>query len=126
MPPTIRGIYHNLKESEYVVSNKEITFFFSSETYLNKFIDTYLEERKKLKERTKKELNHVNFNLDTLSDITLYKIIEKRGFLVRLKGVDMDWQDLEKYALRKMTENCTLNWSRIAKPKLSERFKNMG
>jgi hypothetical protein len=125
MPPTIRGVFHNLKESEYVVSNKEITFFFSSETYLNKFLETYQDERKKLQERTKKELNHVNFNMDTLADITLYRIIEKRGFLARLKGVDMEWQDLEKYVLRKMTDDYTHNWSRIAKPKLSERFKSM-
>jgi hypothetical protein len=125
MPPTIRGVFHNLKESEYVVSNKEITFFFSSETYLNKFLETYQEERKKLQERTKKELTHVNFNMNTLADITLYKTIEKRGFLARLKGVDMKWEDLEKYVLRKMTDDYTHNWSRIAKPKLSERFKSM-
>jgi hypothetical protein len=124
MPPTIRGVFHNLKESEYVVSNKEITFFFSSETYLNKFLETYQEERKKLQERTKKELTHVNFNMNTLADITLYKTIEKRGFLARLKGVDMKWEDLEKYVLRKMTDDYTHNWSRIAKPKLSERFKS--
>jgi hypothetical protein len=125
MPPTIRGVFHNLKESEYVVSNKEITFFFSSETYLNKFLETYQEERKKLQERTKKELTHVNFNMNTLADITLYKTIEKRGFLARLKGVDMKWEDLEKYVLRKMTDDYTHNWSRVAKPKLSERFKSM-
>jgi hypothetical protein len=125
MPPTIRGVFHNLKESEYVVSNKEITFFFSSETYLNKFLETYQDERKKLQERTKKELTHVNFNMNTLADITLYKTIEKRGFLARLKGVDMKWEDLEKYVLRKMTDDYTHNWSRIARPKLSERFKSM-
>ena len=125
MPPTIRGVFHNLKESEYVVSNKEITFFFSSETYLNKFLETYQEERKKLQERTKKELTHVNFNMNTLADITLYRTIEKRGFLARLKGVDMKWEDLEKYVLRKMTEDYTHNWSRIVRPKLSERFKSM-
>jgi hypothetical protein len=124
MPPTIRGVFHNLKESEYVVSNKEITFFFSSETYLNKFLETYQDERKKLQERTKKELTHVNFNMNTLADITLYKTIEKRGFLARLKGVDMKWEDLEKYVLRKMTDDYTHNWSRIAKPRLSERFKS--
>jgi hypothetical protein len=125
MPPTIRGVFHNLKESEYVVSNKEITFFFSSETYLNKFLETYQDERKKLQERTKKELTHVNFNMNTLADITLYRTIEKRGFLARLKGVDMKWEDLEKYVLRKMTDDYTHNWSRIARPKLSERFKSM-
>jgi hypothetical protein len=123
MPATLKGIYHNLKESEYVVSNSEITFFFSSELYLTKFMNGYKDNRKKLMERTKKETTHVNLNLNTLSDITLYKTIEKRGFLARLKGVDLNWQDLEKYALRKMTEENTSDWLRIPKPKLSERFK---
>jgi hypothetical protein len=123
MPATLKGIYHNLKESEYVVSNSEITFFFSSELYLTKFMNGYKDNRKKLMERTKKETSHVNLNLNTLSDITLYKTIEKRGFLARLKGVDLNWHDLEKYALRKMTEENTSDWSRIPKPKLSERFK---
>lgn len=123
MPATLKGIYHNLKESEYVVSNSEITFFFSSELYLTKFMNGYKDNRKKLMERTKKETTHVNLNLNTLSDITLYKTIEKRGFLARLKGVDMNWHDLEKYALRKMTEENTSDWLRIPKPKLSERFK---
>jgi hypothetical protein len=123
MPATLKGIYHNLRESEYVVSNSEITFFFSSELYLTKFMNGYKDNRKKLMERTKKETTHVNLNLNTLSDITLYKTIEKRGFLARLKGVDMKWHDLEKYALRKMTEENTNDWSRIPKPKLSERFK---
>jgi hypothetical protein len=123
MPATLKGIYHNLKESEYVVSNSEITFFFSSELYLTKFMNGYKDNRKKLMERTKKETSHVNLNLNTLSDITLYKTIEKRGFLARLKGVDLNWRDLEKYALRKMTEENTSDWSRIPKPKLSERFK---
>jgi hypothetical protein len=123
MPATLKGIYHNLRESEYVVSNSEITFFFSSELYLTKFMNGYKDNRKKLMERTKKETTHVNLNLNTLSDITLYKTIEKRGFLARLKGVDMNWHDLEKYALRKMTEENTSDWLRIPKPKLSERFK---
>jgi hypothetical protein len=123
MPATLKGIYHNLKESEYVVSNSEITFFFSSELYLTKFMNGYKDNRKKLMERTKKETSHVNLNLNTLSDITLYKTIEKRGFLARLKGVDLNWHDLEKYALRKMTEENTSDWLRIPKPKLSERFK---
>jgi hypothetical protein len=126
MPPTIRGVFHNLKESEYVVSNKEITFFFSSETYLNKFLETYQDERKKLQERTKKELTHVNFNMNTLADITLYRTIEKRGFLARLKGVDMKWEDLEKYVLRKMTDDYTHNWSRIARAKVKRTFQKYG
>ena len=121
MPATKRGIYHNLKESKYVVSNSEITFFLSSELYLNKFLEGYQENRIKTAKRM-----DVFFNTDTLADIQFYKCIEKRGFYCWLKGVELTWHDLHAYALRKMTEKNTLDWQRIAKPKLGERLKTMG
>jgi hypothetical protein len=125
MPATKWGIYHNLKESEYVVSNKEITFFFSSEFYLNKFMSRYDEHRKKFTNKIKSEMNHqpIYLNMNTLADITLYKTIEKRGFFAIIKGVEMSWGDLQGFALRKMTEKNTSDWLRIPKPKLAERLK---
>jgi hypothetical protein len=128
MPATARGVYHNLKESEYVVSNKEITFSFSSELYLNKFMSGHKEYRKTFVKNLKADINRnqLQLNLETLADIIYYKTVEKRGFLARLKGVDMDWQDLQKYALRKMIEKNTQDWLRIPKPKLGERFKTLG
>jgi hypothetical protein len=83
----------------------------------------YHENRKKLRERTKKENAHTDFNMDTLADITFYKCIEKRGCLAWLKGVEMNWHDLQKYALRQMTEKNTKDWSRIQRVKLSERLR---
>jgi hypothetical protein len=132
MPATKWGVYHNLKESEYVVSNREITFFFSSEFYLNKFLDSYKENRKKFIKKMKAEMNHnpLHLNMETLADVNLYKTIEKRGFLSYLydweyhtKGVEMDWQEIQKYALRKMTVKNTRDWLRIPKPKLKEQLK---
>ena len=124
MPATLRGVYHNLKESEYTVSNAEIVFFFSSEFYLNKFMDGYQQNRKKFISHLEKNVD-TTLNMNTLADLSFYKSIEKRGFRAWLKGVDMDWQELQNYALRKMTEPITLNWSRIPKPKLGERIKSM-
>jgi hypothetical protein len=126
MPPTLRGIYHNLKESEYTISNSEIVFFFSSELYLRKFMEGYKENRIKFIEKLDKITVDNKLNMNTLADITLYKTIEKRGFRAWLKGVDIDWQEIHKYALRKMTEKNTPDWSRIPKPKLGERLKTLG
>lgn len=128
MAATKGGIYHNLRESEYVVSNSEITFFFSSDFYLKNFMSRYKQNRIKFNEKMKKGVNHhpLSLNFDTLADITLYRLIEKRGFFVRLKGAMITWHDLQKYALRKMTEKNTLNWSRTQKQKLSEPKKTMG
>lgn len=122
LPVTKRGIYHNLKESKYTVSNSEIVFFFSSEVYLHKFLDGYEENRLRFKKKFQESLD---LNMNTLADITFYKATEKRGFRAWIKGVDMDWQEIQKYGLRKMTEQNTLNWSKIVKPKLGERRKIM-
>jgi hypothetical protein len=125
MPATKRGIYHNLKESEYTISNMEVVFFFSSELYMNKFLKEYEKNRKHVHERIEQTTGEHLLNMNTLADITLYKRIEKRGFRAWLKGVDVTWQDLRLYVLRKMTEKSSLNWQRIAKPKLRERLKTL-
>jgi hypothetical protein len=125
MPATKRGIYHNLKESEYTISNAEVVFFFSSELYMNKFLEGYENNRIRVHERIEQTTGEHLLNMDTLADITFYKKIEKRGFRAWLKGVDVTWYDLRLYVLRKMTEKHSLNWQRIAKPKLIERLKIM-
>lgn len=125
MGATKRGVFHNLKESEYTVSNDEAVFFFSSEFLLNKFLDSYKENRETFDRRFNKWLSDTSLNMNTFADLVLYKQVEKRGFRAWIKGVDVSWHDLEKYALRKMTEPSSPDWSRIQKPKLAERLKIM-
>lgn len=121
MPATKWGVYHNLKESKYVVSNGDITFFFSSMVTLNKFIDGYQNYRKI--RRQKANLNNESYiNFDTVADIEFYNKTEKRGFYVWLKGVSMTPEDLYKYSIRMMTEKNSPEWKRIDKPKTGERF----
>jgi hypothetical protein len=110
MPATTKGIYHNLRESKYVVSNSEITFYFSSKFYLNKFIDGYHEHRETFQKRMENLLKDSPFNVNTLADIKLYKDIEKRGFFVKLFNVKITEDELNKYALRCMTNKGTLDW----------------
>lgn len=125
MPATAKGIYHNLKESNYTVSNTEIVFFFSSELYLNKFLNGYQEYRELFRKRFNRMCNTVYMNTDSLADIQFYHNVEKRGFRVTVKGSDVEWQEIERYALHKMTDANTLDWSRIPKPKLHERLKTI-
>lgn len=120
MPITKRGIYHNLKESKYTISNSEVVLFFSSKLYLNNFLKRYKENREKFVYR--KIESESPFNLSTLADITLYKEIEKRGFRATIKGVEFNWNELHNYALRKMTDEKCLEWKRIKAPKVGERF----
>lgn len=78
---SIRGIYHDLTESEYQLKYKEFNFVFSSLFYLNKFNklkDIYVKnEYDKIKSKYVKIENFEKVIL-----IQLYKKIEKRGFLV--------------------------------------------
>lgn len=120
MPRTKRGIYHNLKESKYTVSNTEIVFFFSSKFYMNKYLNEYKENREQFLARLIKQNEAIPLNLEILADLSLYRCIEKRGFRACIKGVDIGWEELHQYALRKMTNKNTLDWFEIQKPKLTE------
>ena len=71
---TRNGIELELEESKYTYKYKNLTFYFSSRFYLNKFIDN----------ETKKLYNKYKHNADysILLAVALYKRIEKRGFYV--------------------------------------------
>lgn len=94
MPPfsmkTIRGVYHNLKDSEYMFGVGEVRFYFSSYFYQQKFISTFLDER----DRFNRSLNNIyknKFGLigDNLAWLRLYCLIEKRGFYIVMNGVEV-------------------------------------
>lgn len=78
---TIRGIYYDIRESEYVYQSHGLQFYFSSEFYLKKFknnIEQYIkEENNKLRNRYK-----IFISLDIYFMIAYYKKIEKRGFRI--------------------------------------------
>jgi hypothetical protein len=113
MPATLRGIYHNLLESKYVISNQEITFYFSSEVYLQKYLDGYKQHRILFNERIRKITKDIPLNTDSLADIHFYKIIEKRGFLAKVKRIKMDYNEVYQYALRKMIEKDSYEWIKV-------------
>lgn len=88
---TARGVYHDLKESEYIVTVDGIKFYFSSELYRQKFLKKSWDE----KERFNESLNRVyknQFDLsgDVLAWIRLYNRIEKRGFYIVVDGVEIE------------------------------------
>lgn len=124
MPATKRGVYHNIKESKYTISDGEVVYFFSSRSYLRKMLLNYKDHRRKTQDFYEKHTG-VQLNTSLFSDIQLYKKIEKRGFYVWVKGVEVEWHDLVEYALAKMTRKNTLDLSEIPKPKLTERLRIM-
>lgn len=120
---TRRGVFHDLSESEYAISNGEIALFFSSRFYLNKFLDEYKEHRNYYRKRISKAMIVDGMNTDLLADVYLYIDIEKRGFrAVKEKSYfddhfremsEFKWHELHLFALEKLTSRNTNDWSEI-------------
>lgn len=85
MAKTKNGVYHDLKESEFILNldygNDNVKFFFSSEFNLDRFnrrIKNYVnDETAKFNAK-----HHCKADLTVLLYVSLYKMIEKRGFYV--------------------------------------------
>jgi YHS domain-containing protein len=88
---TKRGIYTDIKESDYFYTIRGITFYFSSMFYLRNFI----KEMEKELFTFNKRLNNVYKNkfdieMDKLALIRLYQLIERRGFRIEIEGIEVD------------------------------------
>lgn len=86
MKKTRNGIYYNLYDTEYKLTLDDMTLHFSSLLYKRKFLERYLENRNILNYSQSKRFK-TNLDLSILSDLKTYSDIEKRGFLVKIKGV---------------------------------------
>jgi len=112
LPKTKRGIYHNLRESTYTVSNSEIVFFFSSMVYLHKFLEGYKENRDLVQKRFGSLSDGIFINTDLLADVHYYEQIEKRGCYAKRKGSAVSCPELYQYALQNLTNKNTNDWQR--------------
>ena len=86
---TYRGIYYDLNESVYTFQYDRLTFYFSSNYYLEKFKSSYISY---LKQETLKLSSKYKCCVygDEMILLSLYKNIEKRGFRVEYKGKSID------------------------------------
>ena len=84
-----RGVYYDLLESSYTFTYKDITFYFSSKFYLNKFVSKHLDY---LRNENFKMNNYFKciMEMDNLILIKLYKMIEKRGFRVEINKMEIN------------------------------------
>jgi hypothetical protein len=79
---------------------------------LKKFLIGYKGSRIKFKKKFSNIIN-VDFNTDTIADVLFYQEVEKRGFHVRIGRAGVNFNDVYKYALRKMTDRQSPLWVRI-------------
>jgi len=124
MPKTKDGIYHNLIESEYIVEFDNVFLFFSSMIYKNKFINGYQLHREKFIPKARKLLLDYKSNLNFLSDMVYYSQIEKRGYFVRVKSVNLKWNELQRYAYSRMNDTVIPVWEETTRNNLRRLQRN--
>lgn len=86
---TRSNIAYNLEISPHSFNvdyedGEKLTFIFSSELYMTKFFETIEDNREKINHSLSKRFGFNVVN-NKLSDIKLYSLIEKRGFLIKRK-----------------------------------------
>lgn len=85
MTKTRNGVYYNLEESTYRVEIDNITYVFSSQFHLEKFLKNVESNRKVINTSISNRFK-VPIICNYIADLALYKKIENRGFLIIYKG----------------------------------------
>lgn len=106
MGKTIAGVYHNIEESEFVVTDGHLYIFFTSSSTMKKFLAGYEENRQKMNEKFEKIVkDEIEINQDVLFDLFFYKKCEKRGFYCIFNGQEINEEGFKTYAIQKMEGN---------------------
>lgn len=117
MVKTIRGVYHNLQESEYEIESGSISLFFSSQFYMDTFLERYKEEREIFKKRINRTTQIYPFNRNFIADIETYISIEKRGFRLTYEGVEVSWLELHRLDFHKKIDLSIKDWQKTQRQK---------
>lgn len=78
---TKNGICYDLSRSPYVCSVANWTYYFSSPSHMNKFKSNISSNRDWLNDSMSRRFKFT-MSLDLLADLSLYRKIETRGFLI--------------------------------------------
>jgi YHS domain-containing protein len=88
---TRNNIYYDLNLTEFYVTINKITYCFSSKNHMDKFNEQYIHYREKINDGLSKRFGFM-ITVNTLADISLYKQIEKRGFLIKCSEGETIWK----------------------------------
>lgn len=78
---TKNGICYDLSRSPYVCSVANWTYYFSSPSHMNKFKSNISSNRDWLNDSMSRRFKFT-MSLDLLADLSLYRKIETRGFMI--------------------------------------------
>lgn len=85
---TRNGVCYNLSKSEYRYTINRVTFVFSSQLHLDKFVDRLKSNRDIINYSLTKRFN-IEVDVSTLADVVLYKKVETRGFLIEVEDEEI-------------------------------------
>lgn len=78
---TRNGICNNMDVSPYMVELDKVCYYFSSKTYMDKFIKGYRFNREEMKDNLYKKY-HFKLDANHIYDICFYEKVEKRGYRI--------------------------------------------
>jgi len=107
---SLRGVYNDIKNSHYILTDGELLFFFTSEYNMNKFSEMYEENREDYKKRLDKAFKDGQVYPVLMFDVTLYKSIENRGFYIMYNNIELSENDLRNLSLDRLIENKTYHY----------------
>lgn len=84
---TRNGVCYDLTKSPYRITQKGVTFVFSSQPHLMKFESRLKTNRDTVNYSLTKRFGF-SVDVSTLADVVLYKKIETRGFLIEVEEVE--------------------------------------
>jgi uncharacterized protein YueI len=113
---TIRGVYLNLEDSTYIVTNGELNLFFSSTSRLGKFLLGYIENRVKVEKKMKGIIGETTFPYEYVSDIEFYNQCENKGAFVLLNGKQITLEEMEAYILDLVAKRKELVYTVVSNP----------
>lgn len=87
---TERGIYLNIEDSDYTFVCDEAIFYFTSLFNLRRFEERYKEEVVRFNQSLSNVYkNKFKIRGDSLAMVRLYMSVEKRGFYIKMNGVEL-------------------------------------
>ena len=96
MSLTRANVAYNLHISPHFVEveygEQKVTYHFSSELYTHKFREKLTSNREEIATSLAKRFG-ITINSDLISDLRLYKTIEKRGYLISVDGDKIECQE---------------------------------
>jgi hypothetical protein len=113
---SIRGVYNNLEDSTYIVSNGDMQLFFSSFSRLGKFMTGYMKNRIMAGKKMRAFIGDTDLPYEYASDIEYYHNCENKGSLILINGKQATLKEVESYLLHLVADKKELVYSVVSNP----------